>query len=461
MNLKSKLVAVAVAAAFAPIPALATNGYFATGWGVAAEGMAGAGAAVPTDSLAVAQNPALMFFVGNRMDINLDFFNPSPRGYTANNDASPLAPSIPPGTVESQNDWFYIPSFGWNTMLDANSSFGISVGGNGGMNTEYNTATFQRFAFPANTTVDPSGNPIGFDPTGRAPNNVNPNGVFTASAPTGVDLAQLMVGFTYARKIGENQSIGFTPIFAVQRFKATGLEPFRQASVSPNNVTNNGYDYSYGGGFQVGWYGRVLPNLDVGMSYRSQMWMTKFKDYAGLFAQGGEFDIPETFTLGLAYRATPNVLVAFDWQTIHYGDIKAIGNPNNIDISSCFTSTKQEFCLGGPNGIGFGWDSMDVFKLGVQWDADPKWTLRGGFSYNTQFADSTQGLFNILAPAVVRMHGSLGATFRLSQQDEINFAYTHAFKETLDGTSPSLTASQTGSLFMEQNIIAVGWGHKF
>jgi long-chain fatty acid transport protein len=448
MNIRSRLIAVAVAAAFAPVPALATNGYFATGWGVAVQGMAGAGVAVPTDSLAVAQNPALMFFVGNRFDLEIDFFNPSPRGYTANPDAAPPPnPSVPPGTVESQNDWFFLPAAGWNMMLDANSSFGISLGGNGGLNTEYDTATFQFFAPPPNFV--------------QGGVNVNPGGVLTATKPTGVDLAQLMVGFTYARKIGENQSIGITPILAMQRFKATGLEPFRAASVSPQNVTNNGYDYSYGGGFQVGWYGRVLPNLDFGMSYRSPMWMSKFDKYQGLFAEGGDFDIPATIALGLAYRPAPNVLIAFDWQQILYNDVRAVGNPNNIDIASCFSPVKQEFCLGAQNGIGFGWDSMSIFKLGAQWDINPQWTVRGGFSYNSQFADNTQGLFNILAPAVIRMHGSLGATFRMSQRDEINFAYTHAFKEELDGTSPSLTGPQSGQLFMEQNSIAVSWGHKF
>ena len=169
MNMKGKLVAVAVAAAFAPLSAFATNGYFGIGFGTANRGMAGAGTALAQDSLSAAQNPATMVFVGNRFDVGVDFFSPSPRGYEANNDApqsfpgcgnTPCfpPPSIVPGRVESKNDWFVIPSFGYNHMLDSESSIGVSIGGNGGMNTKYEPSTgptFQFFAAPPNLAVRP------------------------------------------------------------------------------------------------------------------------------------------------------------------------------------------------------------------------------------------------------------------------------------------------------------------
>jgi long-chain fatty acid transport protein len=34
-------------------------------------------------------------------------------------------------------------------------------------------------------------------------------------------------------------------------------------------------------------------------------------------------------------------------------------------------------------------------------------------------------------------------------------------KETLDGTSPSITQSQSGSIYMEQKDIEISWSHHF
>lgn len=42
-------------------------------------------------------------------------------------------------------------------------------------------------------------------------------------------------------------------------------------------------------------------------------------------------------------------------------------------------------------------------------------------------------LFNILALSVVMDHISIGATWVLSPQSEVSFAYTHAFENTIRG----------------------------
>jgi long-chain fatty acid transport protein len=128
-----------------PSIAFATNGYFSHGFGTKSKGLAGAAVALPQDAMVAATNPAGMVHVGSRWDVGLAAFNPN-RGYTANDDAQPGSASIPAGEFESSNDFFFIPHFGINWMLDDVSSVGLSIGGNGGMNTEYRTETFRNFA---------------------------------------------------------------------------------------------------------------------------------------------------------------------------------------------------------------------------------------------------------------------------------------------------------------------------
>jgi long-chain fatty acid transport protein len=168
----------------------ATNGYFAHGFGTNDQALAGAGVALPQDALDAAVNPANMAFLGTRYDLGIAFFNPN-REYTVTGNPSGFPGTFPlaPGTVKSDSKWFVIPSFGANWMLNPDSSVGISIFGNGGMNTDYPTKTFG----------------------GDAPT-------------TGVDLSQLFIAPTYARKLAPKHAIGITPIIAYQKFEAKGLE---------------------------------------------------------------------------------------------------------------------------------------------------------------------------------------------------------------------------------------------
>jgi long-chain fatty acid transport protein len=477
------------------VTASATNGYFSHGWGTKSKAMAGVATALPQDTLVTATNPAGMAFVGTSLDLGVSFFNPSPRGYTANSDISvdpnsgfPTGPFVTPGSYDSDSDWFLIPSFGYNRELDSTSTIGISAYGNGGMNTNYkDRPVWENFAAapnqlavpspadaPPGTFASPTGLLFAMTPQGPAPvtnpnatpaqGNANPGGFLTATSPTGVNLEQLFIEIPYTYKFGNGkQAFGIAPVFAVQSFEAKGLQPFQAASVSPDKVTNNGKDWSYGIGLHVGWYGEVTDQLAFGMSYRSKVWMSDFDDYEGLFAESGGFDIPAMFNLGLAWKARPDVTVAFDYQHIFYDEIAAISNSNDIDLTPCFgTSSKPSYCLGADSGLGFGWKSLDIFKLGVRWDQSDKWKFFGGVSYNTELLKTDQqALFNVLTPATIRWHLTLGATYVHSATDEFNLSLAYMPKNTIDGTSPSITQAQTGDIYMEQKDIELSWSHRF
>ena len=490
-RIRHSLALALVTAGAIPVTASATNGYFSHGWGVRSKAMAGVATALPQDTLVTATNPAGMAVIGSGFDVGVSFFSPSPRGYKANNDYAtqqiqtgqgaftlPAGGFVTPGEYDSSDDWFLVPSFGYNHQLDARSTIGITVFGNGGMNTRYkDRAPFENFSVYPNQRVGAypdgsvgpyfsfsSGQPRPVTDPVAGTVNGNPNGIYTATTPTGINLEQLFIEIPYTLKLGDgNQAVGIAPVFAIQRFEATGLEPFKQMSVDPNKVTNNGDDWSYGWGLHFGWYGQVSDRLALGASYRTTIWMSKFDEYAGLFADGGSFDIPAMFNLGLAYKVQPNLAIAFDYQHIFYDETDSIANSNDADLTACQQAgPKPSYCLGGNSGVGFGWDSMDVLKLGLSYDATDRLTLMGGVSYNTDFLKSDrQGLFNVLAPATVRWHWTLGAAYKVTKSDELSISLAYMPEATFDGTSPTLTQTQSGSLYMEQFEVGLGWNHRF
>lgn len=411
---------------------LATNGYSPHGFGTRSKGMAGVSAALPLDSLSSATNPALMPHVGHRLDLGLSLFSPH-RSYTAEANGSPVGPpmgppTIVPGSYESDKNYFFVPHVAYNYMLNDKSSIGLAISGNGGMNTEYPTATF-------------------------APFN-NPGG--QASQPTGVDLGQVFIGVPYGFKLNEQHSIGFMPILTVQWFEAYGLEPFKPFSHAPNQLTNHGHDLSYGGGFRLGWYGQLNPRFALGLSYQTRLYMTEFDDYSGLFAEQGDFDVPPTITLGAAFHARSDLTVALDVQHIWYSDVNAIGNRADLVFMP-----GGEPLLGTDNGLGFGWDDATIIKLGGEWHYQPDLILRAGYSRSTQVIPATQALFNILAPATVRQHFTLGLTKILnSLGSELNAALMYAPNEKINGSNPN-TGPQTGHIQMRQFEFELSWGWRF
>lgn len=243
----------------------------------------------------------------------------------------------------------------------------------------------------------------------------------------------------YARKLTDRHSIGIMPIIALQRFKAEGLEPFQGLSADPTKVTNNGYDYSWGYGLRVGWLGQLTDELAVGTSVQSRLYMQRFDKYAGLFAEQGDFDVPPTVALGVSVKVTPQVMLVADWQRIFYGQVASLNNPNDAMIGATDP-------LGEDSGLGFGWNDIDIFKLGMQWQYSPKLTLRARVSHADQLFENGEALFNVLAPATVCTHASLGMTYRLEHGNAISLAYTHAFDEKIAGQNPNFTGPQTGAL---------------
>jgi long-chain fatty acid transport protein len=119
--------------------------------------------------------------------------------------------------------------------------------------------------------------------------------------------------------------------------------------------------------------------------------------------------------------------------------------------------------LGGSNGIGFGWNSIDVFKLGVEYKMNNAWTLRAGYNHGENPIESRDVTFNILAPGVVEDHVTLGFTYAVSPNSELSMAYMHAFEEDVTGpTNPTyFPVGGNDTIQMHQDSLGIAYSMKF
>ncbi|MDX1776470.1 MAG: outer membrane protein transport protein, partial [Desulfobulbales bacterium] len=277
---------------------------------------------------------------------------------------------------------------------------------------------------------------------------------------TGVNLMQLFIAPTYAYKFADNHSFGLTPIIAAQFFEAEGVMSFAPRSSAPTKLSGNDHDSSFGFGARIGYLGRLSEKFSLGLSWQSKIYMDEFDDYAGLFAEQGDFDIPMNWTIGIAVNPTPAVTLVFDVQQIYYSDINSINNPLLPNLITEISGSQ----LGDSGGAGFAWDDMTVFKLGLQWARTEQWTYRFGYSYGEQPIPKSDTLFNILAPGVIEQHATFGLTYTFANGGELDFSFMYAFEN--DVTGPNTLANpesdpQMITLTMDQWEVGIGYSWKF
>lgn len=444
----------AMATAFvlaSPGMALATNGMFMIGYGAQSTAMGGVGVAYPQGGMAAAFNPASMVGVGEaRLDGTLEFFR-APRAVT--HTAGPaLGNPSSPTEARSKDDLFPIPAIG-AVMSSPGTPFamGMAIVG-AGLGTNYDQSD-EHF----------------YDPQGTSPE-------LTAYSRVGVFLMQMQMLPSIAFKINENHSIGASLVIAMQTFRGYGFEAFQGLGYTKDNgnFTNRGFDWSFGWGLRGGWFGQFMDGkLNLGLNYSPRVQMQKFNRYKGLFAEHGEFDIPENFAAGIAYKITPKLDVAFDVQRILWTDVRSIGNSGPLvkDPDTFFpycTGGNTDQCkLGEDLGMGFGWRNQNVFKLGFAYRYDKNLTLRAGYNYGKTPIPEDQVLFNMMAPATVEKHVTFGSTWTLQNKDELSLAFMHAFKKIIKGptvfppVSGSIVEGSNASISMQQTSVSISYGLKF
>ncbi len=416
------LTAASLVGLIAPATVFATNGMYLIGFGAKSRAMGGAAIAMAEDSMIAAVNPAGVLYTGMRADVGAMLFIPRRRA------ACCLAPN---GEVSGAN-LFLIPNMGMGMKFNRKMSMGFAFVGAGGGSTRYSSNLF--------------------DPVD--------------DGSLGVNLMQGIMSPSVAYRITKNQSVGASLLIGIQTFRAYGLGPFKRFSAYPDKVTNNGNDWSYGAGVRFGWQGHFFRDrINVGAVYSSQIYMTKFDKYKGLFANEGEFNAPENWGIGLALKPTDKLTFAVDVTQTFYSDLKAVGN-RALPISVALNSPAN---MGRSSGPGFGWKDQTVYKFGIQYEWNPKWTLRAGFNYGRSPIRDGNGAaeleFNLLATATTEKHYTAGVTYTLNRQMELSFAGMFAPKNTQSGYIPSGTGlpfeDQSVTIGMKQTAFEVSFAYNF
>jgi long-chain fatty acid transport protein len=162
-----------------------------------------------------------------------------------------------------------------------------------------------------------------------------------------------------------------------------------------------------------------------------------------------DFQWPQTIGAGVAYQATPELVLVFDYKWINWADVMKSFKMTFTADANQGNAAASSFGLGGQvvdAELTQNWKDQHVFMIGAGYMVSPDWMLRTGLNYaNNPIPDT---YLNALFPAIETTHITLGAGYMISKASTVDASFTYApeVKQTSGANAPegaTVTHSQT------------------
>jgi long-chain fatty acid transport protein len=427
IQFKQHTTAIAAAILMTGTSAWATNGMILEGYGPVALAMGGAATAIENGTAAMMNNPATLQMGpdGTRFDLALGVLGPK---------VSTSIPGFP--TANSGGTSYVMPAFGW-VRKAGTLTYGVGMFGQGGMGTEY----------AANSAL---------------------------AMGSGSDVrSELSVGrvlFPVAMQVNDKLNVGATLDFAWSnldmKMAATGAQLGGMVNGMPSGNLgmalpqlaqapwaridfSNTSDFS-GAATATGWTGKLgmtyqaTPDMTLGASYHlktAQGDMKTSAKGASMSAPGGfadvgqlkvlDFQMPATLAIGMAFKSSPALTLAADVKRVEWSK-----------VMKQFSMSYASAGMGGSVSFAMpqNWSDQTVVSVGAAYRVNDVLTLRGGL--NLASNPIPKEMTNPLFPAIVEDHMSLGASYQLNKQWQLDAAMSHAGKVTVATPGASISHSQ-------------------
>lgn len=374
----------------------AQSAHVLDGVGPGDQAMGGATTALPVDAIGATHRNAASITALPCSEVGFGFavFAPSTK-------LNSNIPGMGSGSTNSDTDISPMPSMGFVRRSDdsrwAYGMGGFAVGGFG-------------VDFPTTTLPD---NPIISDQLF--------GGIYSS-----FQMMQITTPIAY--RVTDRLSVGAAPVFS---WASLAVTPFPAAMPDPPNSTAypNGArtDAEWGLGFQLGVYWEDPDTgIHLAASYSSTQWLNEFKinsNYSTGAPRQLQFDLdyPAIMSFGAAYTGFERVDLSTDVRYIDYKNTDGFQKPAGY--------------LAGTTPVveGFGWDSIWVLAMGVQYHWCEHLRLRAGYTFNESPIGSDMMFFNMASPAIVQHHLSAGFEWDTPAGWVFSFAYHHGFQNSVAG----------------------------
>jgi long-chain fatty acid transport protein len=203
------------------------------------------------------------------------------------------------------------------------------------------------------------------------------------------------------------------------------------------------HGHSWGGGWVAGVLWHPMPELSLGLSYRSNVQLvlkgseTFQYDAAGIAATINRLTGAFVNSTGKTDIATPGTVTAgINWQFA--GGWQALAGVEYTNWSTVRQLLIEPLNPANPPSLTvLDWKNTWFATLGLEYHPEPLWTLRAGAAYDATAVPAAH--LEPRVPGADRYWLSIGAGYRWSDSIDVNFAYSHIF-------SPNREIAQTTAM---------------
>lgn len=451
-----KLNKIAAALCFAGMSATplvhATNGMNMEGYGPVSTAMGGASYAYDNGSAAMMNNPATIGMMpsGARLDVAVGIMGPTVKAEEGTS------------TANSSGNSYLMPALGY-VRKDGKMAYGFGVFAQGGMGTEYGSASFMSAGSGkearSEVGVGRALIPFAFDVSEQLVVGGSVDFVWAS-----MDLKMVMPGAQFldmAGSFGGTQTYGSVGNSMMTAFGGAVVSGF----INGANPVNWGYfDFSNsnkftglatGNGYagKLGFTYKLNSQLTVGGTYHSKTSLSDLNTSGasvsfnanldnGMMGGGAasgtytamtipvtgkisvkNFQWPETYGIGAAYQASEQLMLAVDYKRIGW---KAVMK----DFKMTFVADATQ---ANPLAAGFAgttldatlyqnWKDQDVFMLGASFKVNEELTARAGLQTSANPVPDTY--LNALFPAIVKNQYTVGGGYAFSKVSSFDMSVT-------------------------------------
>lgn len=434
--LKRSLIATSVAAALSFAGAAhATNGYNLIGIGSYQMGMAGAVVADPGSAMTAITNPAGLAAVQPKADFSLEAFMPK-------RDVNFKATGGK--KINSDTNMYGVPALGWSapTSQGSNIYFGGGMYGTSGMGVDYPYTA----------------------------NGVSPGSSFNGYS----DIQLFQMAPAVAWKVNHHLSLGVA--LDIGYMSASFLQSYGVAAAQgptggtvygPYNINMTRSDSAFGLGATLGVLYKINPMWTIGAAYSStQTYRLNYNLSQGdITVPSGTPSAPNgyPFPAGryqLTMKTPQTAAVGF---TVH--PMKTLSVSAQVKWID-WKAVMNHLSITGPqNFSGFTpkWKNQTVVAVGANYHVNKRLQVRAGYNYAKSPIDNNAVAYNLILPAVVETHYTVGLTYDLNHHWSVGGAYMMAPKKTFTApmTADPANPSKGQKISLSEQAVSFNIGYKF
>ncbi len=234
-----------------------------------------------------------------------------------------------------------------------------------------------------------------------------------------IELQAIYIQPTIGYQVNDSTSIGFGPalVLGSVEFNRNLSTSLTDAIGNRSNVTIKA-DNVTGWGFNLGVLHQLSDKTSLGFSYRSEVTIEardEDADFADVptalqstFADGkfdADLPLPAELTIGIAYKYSDEMTLAFDFNRTYWD----VYDELVIKFDNGITSVNPR-----------NYQDANIFRFGLQYRYNDKWTLRGGIYFDE--SPVPNGYFAPETPRNDSIGYTAGATYRYSKNLEMDFS---------------------------------------